>query len=139
MLHCCIIHIGIPRVRATLITTDNATVRSLGQLLVFNFNLGPALNFGNVKSFETSPVIGIGCSKSLINWLIHSAIHIKQHQETSRTHYIPNLERKTFYVLFVLSLIYISTKKIKFYSKIKSSYETVAAGKRYWFLRRRSF
>ena len=118
VLQCGIIHIGIPRVRATLITTDNATVRSLGQLLVFNFNLGPALNFGNVKSFETSPVIGIGCSKSLINWLIHSAIHIKQHQETSRTHYIPNLERKTFYVLFVLSLIYISTKKSSFIQKL---------------------
>ena len=63
LMKCFIIGIGIPRARATLIT-DNAAVQSFGQLLVFNFNLEAALNFGNVKTFETSPVIGKGFRKN---------------------------------------------------------------------------
>ena len=72
--------IGIPWVRSTLIT-DNATVRSFGQ---FSISISKAtLNFGNVKSFETSPVIGIGCWKSSILWLIDLTINIKHHPKKS--------------------------------------------------------
>ena len=98
LMECCI---GIPRARATLIT-DNAAVQSFGQLLVFNFNLEAALNFGNVKTFETSPVIGKGFRKNhsidWFSWALTS--NIKREVKTNLFKIWKNLHEFVFQTYF---------------------------------------